>query len=251
MKRDYCIRKIFHNHKVAENIYKLSIEKLEEDQNAMPGQFYMLKTLNKGATLGRPISLYNVEGHAIEFLYEAVGKGTNYISELGEGDTIEVLGPLGNGFPLDEAEGAIAIVAGGIGIAPMHELIKRIKISRGNKKIDLYAGFRDEVYEIEEIKPFINDLIISTDNGNKGYKGFITDHIDVSKYDVIFCCGPEIMMKKIVNNCKAYNTKVYVSMESHMACGIGACLVCTCKTKFGGKQVCKDGPVFLGYDLNF
>ena len=141
----------------------------------------------------------------------------------------------------------MAIVAGGIGIAPMNYLIKQIK----NCEIDLYAGFRDVNYSLDELGKYVKSVYIATESGNKGHKGYITEILQVENYDLVLCCGPEIMMKKVVDMCSEKNINVYVSMEKRMACGIGACLVCTCKTKEGNKRSCKDGPVFNGRDLIF
>ncbi|MGL4663827.1 MAG: dihydroorotate dehydrogenase electron transfer subunit, partial [Clostridium butyricum] len=153
----------------------------------------------------------------------------------------------GNGFDLDKDYGKVALVAGGIGTAPMFELAKRLRAKSNNEVIDLYCGFRDDVYLVDDFKPYVNEIKVSTNTGSHGHKGFVTELINVEKYDTVLCCGPEVMMKKVIEMCKEKNVKVYVSMEKHMACGVGACLVCTCKTKEGNKRTCKDGPVFDGY----
>ena len=139
------------------------------------------------------------------------------------------------------------MVSGGIGTAPMLEVAKKLKENNNAYKLDLYAGFRDEIYLIDEIKNYVDGAYISTNSGKYGHKGFITEILNVEEYDTVLCCGPEIMMKKVIDICKEKNVKIYVSMEKHMACGVGACLVCTCKTKDGNKRTCKDGPVFDGY----
>ena len=100
---------------------------------------------------------------------------------------------------------------------------------------------------MNDFKEYVNDIKISTNSGKHGHNGFVTEILNVEEYDTVLCCGPEVMMKAVVEMCKEKNVKVYVSMEKHMACGVGACLVCTCKTKDGNKRTCKDGPVFDGY----
>jgi dihydroorotate dehydrogenase electron transfer subunit len=104
---------------------------------------------------------------------------------------------------------------------------------------------------VDTVEKHVNKVYLSTESGLKGHKGYVTDLIDPQKYETVICCGPEIMMKKVISLCNDVKVPVYVSMETHMACGIGACLVCTCKTVGGNKRTCKDGPVFLGKDLIF
>jgi len=156
---------------------------------------------------------------------------------LKQDDEIKLEGPYGNGFP--NVEGKIALVGGGMGVAPLYYTAKNIK------NADVYMGFREEVILEEEFKKYSNEVHIAL--GNK----LVTDILDVEKYDYILTCGPEKMMEKIVKMAKGTNTKVYVSIENKMACGVGACLVCTCKTIDGNKKTCKDGPVFLGEEVLF
>lgn len=239
---EYRIEYVKDNKKVCENIYKLSIKGKFEGN---PGQFYMLRAWDREPLLSRPISIYSIEEDCIEFLYAVVGEGTEILSRLKEGDSIKLTGPLGNYFPVNNLKGKVAVISGGIGIAPMREVVKKVK----NCEIDFYCGFRDEIYGVEEYKPYVDNVYVSTESGKHGYKGYVTEIVNPEKYDVVLCCGPEIMMKKVVDMCKKVNVPVYVSMEKHMACGVGACLVCTCKTKNGNKRTCKDGPVFLGEEL--
>lgn len=239
----YTSSKIISNLEISKGIYKMVVE---EKQQIKAGQFYMLK--NNGETLlPRPISICEKEDNTITFVYAVVGTGTKEFSNLKEGDYIQLTGPLGNGFDLDVDFGKIALVSGGIGTAPMLELAKRLRSNNNDVVMDLYAGFRDDIYLVDEIKEYVDTAYVSTNSGKYGHKGFITDLLQVEKYDVVLCCGPEVMMKKVVEMCKEKNVKVFVSMEKHMACGVGACLVCTCKTKDGHKRTCKDGPVFDGY----
>jgi dihydroorotate dehydrogenase electron transfer subunit len=244
MKANYKKVKIVDNVNLVGNIYKISLA-CEDD--IVSGQFYMLKP--KKALLGRPISICEKRDGVISFLYAVVGKGTEEFKELKKDEFIEIIGPLGNGFDENKQYGRVALVAGGIGIAPMLQLSKTIKDNGISENIDLYAGFRDEIYLIEELKDFVDEVFLATDKGTYGHKGFVTEIIDYSKYDTVLCCGPEVMMKKVIDGAKANNVDIYASMEKHMACGVGACLVCTCKTKEGNKRTCKDGPVFNGHDL--
>ncbi|MDD5794698.1 dihydroorotate dehydrogenase electron transfer subunit [Clostridium sp. HCP1S3_B4] len=243
MLMNYKKSKVLYNEKVVDNIYKMVCEDTNEIK---PGQFYMLK-LNGQTLLPRPISICEKEDNKITFLYAVVGKGTEEFSKLNEGDYINLTGPLGNGFDLSKDLGKVAIVTGGIGTAPMVEVSKRLREKYKDAVIDVYAGFRDEIYLKEELLKYADSVNVTTNTGKYGHKGFVTDILKPEEYDTVLCCGPEIMMKKVIEMCKEKNVKIYVSMEKHMACGVGACLVCTCKTKDGNKRTCKDGPVFDGY----
>ena len=242
----YRNAKILSNEEISDGIYKMTVE---DESEIKAGQFYMLK--HKGATLlPRPISICEKEGNSLIFLYAVVGEGTKEFSTLRENEEIELTGPLGNGFDTDKNYGKVALVGGGIGIAPMLQLAKDLK-EKKNISMDLYAGFRDEVFLLDEFKDYVNEINISTNTGRHGHKGFVTEILEPQKYDTVLCCGPEVMMKSVVNMCKEKNVAVYISMERHMACGVGACLVCTCKTKEGNKRTCKDGPIFDGNYIEF
>lgn len=204
----------------------------------------MLKV--KDRLLPRPISICEKEEDKLTFLYAVVGAGTEEISRLKESETMKITGPLGNGFNVDENLGRVALVSGGIGTAPMLQVAKELREKNNASNIDLYAGFRDDVYLINDFEKYVDSINITTNTGKHGKKGFVTEVLNPKDYDVVLCCGPEIMMKKVVEMCKECGTKIFVSMEKHMACGVGACLVCTCKTKDGHKRTCKDGPVFDG-----
>jgi dihydroorotate dehydrogenase electron transfer subunit len=242
MKLEYTSSKVLSNFEIADGIYELYVS---GSFNIRPGQFFMLSAWGEQLLLPRPISVHNVDEEGVYFLYQTKGKGTKALSQLSEGDSINLLGPLGNGFDLEEIKGRIAVVSGGIGIAPMNYLIKQLK----NCEVDLYCGFRDDLYGLDKIEKYINKTYISTDTGKIGHKGFVTDIFEPKQYDTVLCCGPEPMMKKVALKCKEDEVSVYVSMEKYMACGIGACLVCTCKTIYGNKRTCADGPVFSGEEL--
>lgn len=243
MKMNYLKSKVISNEKIVDGIYKMTVE---DNNEVRAGQFYMLK-LNGQTLLPRPISVCEKNSGTVTFLYAVVGKGTKEYVGLEKGDYINLIGPLGNGFNVYENLGKVALVSGGIGTAPMLEVAKKLKENNNSSKLDLYAGFRDDIYLIDEIKEYVDNAYVSTNSGKYGHKGFITEILKPEEYDTVLCCGPEIMMKKVIDMCKESNVKIYVSMEKHMACGVGACLVCTCKTKDGHKRTCKDGPVFDGY----
>lgn len=242
MSLNYLSAKVLSNKETESGIYRLQVE---GNFTAKPGQFYMLSAWEEQALLPRPVSIQDIDDEGICFLYQVKGKGTKILSRLKEGENIKILGPLGNGFDTDKLLGRVAVVAGGIGIAPMNYLIKNL----GSSSVDVYCGFRDEVYSMDNIKNYVNEIYISTNNGSQGHKGFITDIFAPDKYDAVVCCGPEIMMNKVALKCREASVPVYISTEKFMACGLGACLVCTCRTIKGNKRACTDGPVFLGEEL--
>ena len=209
------------------------------DVKVYPGQFFMLRAWESYPTLSRPISVYDVTD-GVDFLIEKRGEGTKILEQLKEGDEIKLFGPFGNAFYANVDE--VALVGGGVGVAPFHYLIKEIQKLKPSSKITLYIGEREEL-ELENAFKDINcDIKIK-----KG--GFITDIIDFEKHDLIYTCGPEIMMKKVVELAKDHDVTTYVSLEKRMGCGLGACLSCSCETKRGRRRSCKEGPIFKGSDL--
>jgi dihydroorotate dehydrogenase electron transfer subunit len=240
LKDSYRDGSIIENTEIAKNIFMI---RLQGDFQGIPGQFYMLKGWEcNDPFLPRPISIADLRDGILTMIYEIRGKGTHIISRLKPGDALSLLGPLGNGFPLVEGK-KIAIVSGGIGIAPMLYLAR----SLGNKAV-LYAGFRSEPYLLDSFEEHVSEVHISTDDGSFGHKGFVTGMIDPEAYDMIYSCGPIPMMKALASLCNG-KTELIVSLESHMACGIGICLGCTVPTVRGMERVCKEGPVFKAEEV--
>jgi dihydroorotate dehydrogenase electron transfer subunit len=233
--------KILENKLISNKIYSLIVE---FDGEIKPGQFFMLKTLDNSFLLPRPISVNDFNNNKLTFLYRVEGVGTTSISSMREKEEIQLFGPLGNGFDITNLQGKIAVIGGGIGIAPLLYLTKKI-----GKNADVYLGYKDSLYISDEFKKYSNNVVIVTEDGNEGKKGYVTDYIDFEKYDVVVTCGPEIMMNKIVSKCKDKKVKCYVSLERRMACGLGACLGCTVETIYGNKRACKDGPIFSSEEL--
>lgn len=204
------------------------------------GQFCMLRAWDSYPVLSRPISIFDCQEDHISFLYKVVGQGTELLAQLKAGDDIDVQGPYGNGFP--EVAGKVALVGGGIGVAPLYLAAKTLK-AQGNP-VDLYLGFTDEALLQDQYAAVCDHLQV-----NIG--GYVTDDIDPAQYDVVMTCGPHIMMRILAEKTKHTSTELYVSMENRMGCGVGACLVCSCKTSDGNKKVCKDGPVFKAEEVFF
>lgn len=246
----YTKQKNITNKRLIGDIFLLQVTRPEGE--IRPGQFFMLKSWNEELTLMRPISVYRYDEQTVSFMYRVAGKGTHWLSECGQRDRnndIMLLGPLGNGFPCEEAHGRIALVGGGIGIPPLYETAKKLT-AMGNH-VDMYLGYKDVLFAFEEFEDVCENIFISSEAGFEGYKGFITDLLKPEQYDAVFTCGPLVMMRKIVEMCQQHNTPIWCSMEKHMGCGIGACLTCSCKTTNGMKRTCKDGPVFKGEELVF
>lgn len=230
---------IISNTPLGEGFYLLAVR---QKNSARMGQFYMLRAWERYPVLSRPISVYDADGETVTFLYRVVGKGTKLLSEQKAGEDIILDGPHGNGFPALSDEKRIALVGGGVGIAPLYLAAKTYR--KAGAQADLYLGFSSEPVLVPEFESVADRVSV-----NVG--GFVTDDIDTRAYDLIVTCGPTVMMEVLYKKCQAQKTDapLYVSMENRMACGIGACLVCTCRTAGGNKKVCKDGPVFLGSEV--
>src|SRR6056297_585446 len=230
--------KILLNNQLTKSIYEIGVEGSFE--GAM-GQFYMVRAWEDYPVLSRPLSIHDLENDKIVFLYSVCGEGTRIISNKKPGDEISLEGPYGNGFPM--VKGRIALVGGGLGTAPLRFAAKTLWNSHP-ERLDIYLGYSDEDINSNRFSSFADSIRI--DIG-----GFVTEMLNPSDYDVIFTCGPEPMMEAVARKAKSAKAKVFVSMEKRMACGIGACLVCTCSTKNGNRKTCKDGPVFDGEDVFF
>lgn len=226
---------IVENIEIAPSIWKM---KVDIDLKANPGQFFMFRTesFRNEPLLSRPFGVCEQNENELTFLYQVVGSGTEIMADLTPGHKVKLLGPLGNGFDISKADGKkVAVVAGGIGIAPLLDLCKKLP-----EKADFYAGFTYDPYFVDEFKAYVNSITITSfKNDNK----FITENLNPDDYDIIYACGPNGLLKAIHE--KNNKADIEVSMEAHMACGIGACLGCTIPSADGEfLRVCKDGPVF-------
>lgn len=237
---------------LAEGVYSMWLS-TSIAKEAVPGQFVSLYCEEHSRLLPRPISICEIdkECSAIRLVYRLAGEGTKEFSALQTDDEVKVLGPLGNGFPL-EGEHPI-VIGGGIGVPPMLELAKSL-----SAKATIVLGYRDEQLFLKEQFEDYGQVEIATDNGAVGVHGTVVDVLEQKQItgDVIYACGPKPMLAAVKRYAMEHEIKCYVSMEERMACGIGACLGCVCQTKeedahshVHNTRVCKDGPVFLAEEV--
>jgi dihydroorotate dehydrogenase electron transfer subunit len=222
------------------------------DGEIRAGQFFMLRAGNAATLLPRPISVcdYDRERGILTFLYQVVGRGTAELAALPPGGELTLTGPLGNGFPLETLAGKIALVGGGIGLAPL--LLTARELREQGCKVTSLVGFRDTPFLLDELRQSCDSVEIATESGRVGVKGYVTALLHPQNYDTILCCGPQPMMKAVTALAMEAATPIYVSLENKMACGIGGCLVCTCTDKDGkNRRTCVDGPVFRGEEIDY
>lgn len=239
--------------KVTDGIYSMWIKDKDLACNAKPGQFVSLYCKEGSQLLPRPISICEIdrENETLRLVYRVVGKGTKEFSKMNAGDTIRVMGPLGNGFTL-EGKKAI-LIGGGIGIPPMLELAKSLDC-----EVQVVLGYRNNDLFLKDEFTSYGKVIVSTEDGSVGTKGNVIDAIrenDVQG-DIIFACGPTPMLRGIKAYAQEKGLKAQLSLEEKMACGIGACLACVCQSKevdshthVKNKRICKDGPVFYAEEV--
>ena len=202
-----------------------------------PGQFVNIKL--EGLFLRRPISVCDWDESGLTIIYKVVGKGTEQMSKMHEGEELDVLTGLGNGFDVEKCGEKTLVIGGGVGVPPMYGLAKAL-LKAGKKPVAI-LGFNksSEIFYEEEFKALGIETIVTTVDGSYGVKGFVTDALP-ENYDFFCTCGPEPMLKAVYN---ATKTSGLCSFEERMGCGFGACMGCSCETKYGNKRICKDGPV--------
>jgi len=259
--------RVVDHHEVVKNHFLMTLKVPIDFQTAVPGQFVMIRVKGRDEPfLHRPFSINFLTSHGTEtligILYKVIGKGTTIFSRLKKDEELYVMGPLGSGFTVPSDRKKVALVAGGMGIAPLSFLAEYLKrqtsfSEQGIEEVVCYLGASTSqlLLDRERLENTCSKLMISTDDGSDGYHGTVTElfqnHVDAyaDSDSIVFCCGPDPMMAGIADIVKKYFIPCQVSMEERMACGVGACLGCVVRAKSHGDQqhymtVCKDGPVF-------
>jgi len=233
---------IIDNRKVAKNTYEMLLRGDTSDITA-PGQFVNIKL--SGFFLRRPISVCDLEGDILTLIYKAVGEGTEAMSEMKIGEKLDILTGLGNGYDLSPAGDFPLLIGGGAGVPPMFLLARRL-IAEGKKPSAILGfGSTDEVFYREEFEKLGVPVTVTTVDGSEGVKGFVTDAMEAG-YSYFYTCGPEPMLKAVYDKSE---TSGQFSFEERMGCGFGACMGCSCKTKYGNKRICREGPVLVKEEI--
>ena len=227
---------ITENVNIAKNVYRMT---LKGDVSAIrnPGEFINIRL--DGFYLRRPISVYDLGDDFVTIIYKVVGKGTEVMSRMTAGKRLQALTGLGNGYDLSVSGDRPLLIGGGVGVPPMYLLAKRLL--REGRQVSVILGFNteDEVFGEEEFRALGCSVTVTTVDGSRGAKGFVTDALPEG-YTYFYTCGPEPMLKAVY---RATDTPGQFSFEERMGCGFGACMGCSCKTVTGYKRICKDGPV--------
>ena len=236
------IFKVKSNKQIAKNTYETVLVGDTSDITAS-GQFVNIKL--DGFYLRRPISVCDVEGDELTIIYKVVGEGTEVMSKMTGGEELFTLTGLGNGYDTEKSGDTPLLIGGGAGVPPMYYLARKL-IAEGKKpRAILGFGSADEVFYKEKFEALGVPVTVTTVDGTEGVKGFVTDAMKES-YSYFFTCGPEPMLKAVYESSE---TSGQFSFEERMGCGFGACMGCTCKTKYGNKRICRDGPVLVKEEI--
>ena len=235
------IYKIIQNVPLTDNVMLMKL--LGDTEGVACGQFINIKL--DGLYLRRPISVCDCEDGVITIIYKVVGKGTKQMQEMREGE-LDVLTGLGNGYDTSISGDKPLLLGGGVGVPPLYMLAKKL-IAEG-KKVSVILGFntKSEVFYENEFRALGATVVVATADGSYGVKGFVTDAMSDIDYSYFYTCGPEPMLKAVYN---ATKTSGQLSFEERMGCGFGACMGCSCKTLYGNKRICKDGPVLVKEEI--
>ena len=243
---------------IGKDIFSLVLQTRLIAKEAVPGQFVSVYSNDKSRLLPRPISICEAdeESGCLRLVFRIAGEGTREFSRLETGDKVDLVGPLGNGFPAERAEGRrVWLIGGGIGIPPMLQLDHDLEEMGAASGVTAILGYRDEQFLLED---FSCDCVIATEDGSAGTKGNVLDAIRENdlKADVIYACGPTPMLRALKEYSLKEGIECWLSLEEKMACGIGACLSCVCgstekdeHSQVNNKRICTEGPVFLSTDI--
>ncbi|MCX7726188.1 MAG: dihydroorotate dehydrogenase electron transfer subunit [Chitinispirillaceae bacterium] len=254
MKQIKC--EIIHNEQICHNTFEISLRGGKLNKRILPGHFMMVKVTNSYAPLLRrpfAFSSFNEDTGEFSFIYQIRGKGTEILSNLKKGDTLDIIAPLGKPFPLPSSSQKPILVAGGIGIGPILFLAEKLR--EANISYRFILGCKSKIYIPQKIP---QDLEICTDDGSSGFKGTVIDYLNnkltnISEGSVIYCCGPLKMLYGCHNFSLRHNIKCFVSLDTIMACGVGVCMGCTVKlaSEKGFARVCKEGAVFDSREIEW
>ncbi|MBQ2890980.1 MAG: dihydroorotate dehydrogenase electron transfer subunit [Clostridia bacterium] len=228
---------IVSNKKIARDIYEMVLYGDTSDL-VRPGQFINIKL--DGLFLRRPISVCDYDDKTITIIYKVVGEGTEKMSKM-DGGKLDILTGLGNGFDIEKSGDKPLLIGGGVGVPPMFNLCR--KLIENGKDVTVIMGFmsQEDVFYKTEFEKLGAKVYVTTNDGTEGIKGFVTDAMkEIEAYTYFYTCGPEPMLKGVYD---ASKTSGELSFEARMGCGFGACMGCSCETKYGNKRICKDGPV--------
>ena len=228
---------------IAKNTYEWVLEGDTSDITA-PGQFVNIKL--DGFYLRRPISVADVEGNKLTIVYKVVGEGTEKMSKMAVGESMLVLTGLGNGYDLTPSGSAPLLIGGGAGVPPMYLLARKLAALGKSVSVILGFGSADEVFYKERFEALGAKVLVTTVDGSEGIKGFVTDAFGEVSYTYFYTCGPEPMLRAVYDKSESSGQ---FSFEERMGCGFGACMGCTCKTKYGNKRICRDGPVLVKEEI--
>ena len=234
---------IAENTALTSSVYKMVLKGNGKAVTAS-GQFVNIKL--DGLFLRRPISVCDYSDDSITIVYKVVGVGTKQMSQMSAGQKLDVLVGLGNGYDPSVSGDKVVLSGGGVGVPPLYNMAKRL-IAEG-KKVTVVLGFntKDEIFLEDDFKALGADVLVTTVDGSYGIKGFVTNALESIDYTYFYTCGPEPMLKALYN---ATKTSGQFSFEERMGCGFGACMGCSCKTKYGNKRICKDGPVLTKEEI--
>ncbi len=238
-----AIFEIQSNEKLAKDVYRMVLAGDTSDLKK-PGQFVNIKL--DGFFLRRPISVCDYDENVLTLIYKVVGAGTEVMSKMCKGEKLDILTGLGNGFDTSKSGDNPVVIGGGVGVPPMFNLARKL-IEEG-KKVTAVLGFNkeEEIFYKDEFEKLGAEVYITTVDGSVGTKGFVTDAMKNIDFSYTYCCGPEPMLKAVYN---ASDKDGQFSFEERMGCGFGACMGCSCKTKYGNKRICKEGPVLCKEEI--
>ena len=253
MSKKQVMAEIIRHTSLSDGIFDMTLKAEEIAKEAKAGQFISVYLNNKSKILPRPISICGIDKEAgtLRIVYRTVGDGTKELSDYKEGEMVKILGPLGNGFTQKDKKAIL--IGGGIGIPPMLELMKQLDCDK-----TAVLGYRDSDMFLKDEFEAVGDVVISTEDGSFGTKGNVIDAIKEQGVEgsIIYACGPTPMLRGIKAYAEEMGIEAQISMEERMACGIGACLACVCRSKekdahsnVNNKRICKDGPVFLATEV--